>query len=227
LTIFQNALYVRHGGGIVDKWDGTSWTKNVFSLLPRRGSYALAADEKRLYVVAWGGWSEWNGQQWAHHFGVPQLKGLPLMGLLPDGDRLWIATQSRGVGLWNRASGELRWFDERHGLSDDWITSMAQVEGQIYVGTFVGGLARFDGEKWHAWEELRNENVTALEPDGSGGLWVAARNGLWRLEKDEQLRKPLFSWLDEEVQALYATSQGLWVGTRTSLNLLRVHATTD
>lgn len=226
LTVFQNALYLRHGGGRVDKWDGASWTKNVLAGLPRRGVYALAADEHRLYAAVWGGWSEWDGQKWTHHFDVAPLKGLPLMGLLPAGDRLWIATQSRGVGLWNRG-GEFHWFDERHGLRDDWITALAQLDGHIHAGTFVAGLARFDGEKWRVWKELQDENVTALEPDGNGGLWVATRRGLWRLAENRQLTKTTVSWLDQEVQTLYAVPQGLWVGTRVSLNFLCVAAKTS
>jgi hypothetical protein len=138
--------------------------------LPRRGSYALAADEKRLYVVAWGGWSEWNGQQWAHHFGVPQLKGLPLMGLLPDGDRCGLPHKAGVCGLWNRASGELRWFDERHGLSDDWITSLAQVRGNLR-----GHIRRGD---WLA-STVRNGMPGGAAQRERDGRLSRCKRGLW------------------------------------------------
>lgn len=221
LVSFRDGLYVRHGGQMVDQFDGKFWTKNVFAKLPRKGIYALAADDKRLYAAAWGGWSEWDGQNWTHHFEIPELKGIPLMNLLPDGDNLWIGTQSRGAGLWNRKTDEFQWFDERHGLPDDWITALAKVNNTVYAGTFVGGLARFDGAKWWTFSELQGENVTALEADGQGGLWVATRRGLWRLDAAGKLEKPENLWLDEEIQALWAAPEGLWIGARTSIDFLR------
>ncbi|PQV65066.1 hypothetical protein B1R32_10273 [Abditibacterium utsteinense] len=219
MLVFQHQLYVRHGGGLVDSFDGQIWTKNALKTIPRKGIYALAGDNKTLFAAGWGGWSEWDGATWTPHFEIAELKGVPILGLLLDGDYLWIATQSRGLGCFNRQTKSFRWFDERDNLPDDWITTLAQSGGKIYAGTFVGGLARLDGEKWHVFEELKGQNVTALA-ESNGKLWAATRNGIWEIEGDKATKVEK-SWLDGEVQALLSTKNGMWIGARTSLNWLK------
>lgn len=227
---FDGALYLRHGGGRVDRRDGSGvWTRGVFSALPRKQVSALAADDKRLYAAQWGGWSEWDGRQWTHRLSLPELQGLPITALLPDGPTLWVGTQGRGLAEIERATGRgrrsprfVRWHDERHGLPDDWITVLARVNDTLYAGTFVGGLARWDGTKWTS--ALAGQNVTALEPDGAGGIFVATRAGVWH-EQPDGTRKPIAPpFLDTEAQALLRTPDGggLWVGTRTGLFYVRV-----
>ncbi|RYG71810.1 hypothetical protein EON80_04780 [bacterium] len=219
LLEWNKQLFVRHGGGIVDSFDGSNWTKNALKTIPRKGVYALAGDDNTLYAAGWGGWSEWDGRNWTPHFEVPELKGVPLMGLLADGDALWIATQSRGLGRYIHGTKEFRWFDERDGLPDDWVTTLIKFDGKIYAGTFVGGLARLDDDKWFTFDELTGQNVTALAID-NGRLMAATRTGLWTVEGNSAV-KVKETWLDNEVQALAAGENGLWVGARTSLNFLR------
>ncbi len=219
MLTWQDQLFVRFGGGLVDKFDSRNWTKNAFANIPRKGVYALAGDQKTLFAAGWGGWSEWDGQKWTPHFDVPPLQGVPLMGLLRQGENLWIATQSRGLGRYNRQTRDFRWFDERDGLPDDWVTSLGTFGGKIYAGTFVGGLARLDGEKWTVFEALQGQNVTAIV-ESKGQLFVSARTGIWEI-KGDSATKVERSWLDSEVQALHAGKSGLWVGTRTSLNWLK------
>jgi hypothetical protein len=216
---WDNQLFVRHGSGVVDSFDGRNWTRDALKTIPRKGVYALAGDGDLLYAAGWGGWSEWNGRNWTPHFDVPELSGVPLMGLLADGEILWIATQSRGLGRYNRTSKEFRWFDERDGLPDDWVTALTKFDGHIYAGTFVGGLARLDGEKWVTYDELKGENVTSFAVEGNT-LVTATRSGVWRIEGDKAT-KVKKSWLDSEVQALAPGVNGLWIGARTSLNFLK------
>ncbi len=219
MLVFRDQLFVRHGGGLVDSFDGRNWEKNALASIPRKGIYALAGDEKTLFAAGWGGWSEWDGARWTPHFGIAQLKGVPLMGLFLDGDYLWIATQSRGLGRYNRADKTFRWFDERDNLPDDWVTATAKLGGHIYAGTFVGGLARLDGDGWHVFEAMRGQNVTAIAESG-GQIFAATRSGLWQIRGDAAARVEK-SWLDPEIQTLHAGKTGLWVGARTSLSWLK------
>ena len=180
---------------------------------------AIAADGKRLTVAQWGGWSEWDGKVWKHYLNLPALQNLPIATLHPTGSTLWIGTQSRGVGEYSYATNKLHWHDERHGLPDDWITCLARVNGVLYAGTFVGGLAWWDGERWATAPQLKGENVTALEPDGAGGLFIATRNGVWHRSAQGVLRRlnDDAKFLDSEAQALCGVPEGLWIGTRTGL----------
>lgn len=222
MIAWHGALYVRHGGGSVDRNDGKTWTRDVFASLPRSKVFAIAADDKAIYAAQWGGWSEWNGVAWRHFLDVAGLKGLPIMGLCPDGDTLWIATQSRGIAQYSHRDGTLRWHDERMGLPDDWITGLQKIGDSLYAGTFVGGLARFDGKTWTTAPELKGENVTALEPDNRGGLYIATRNGIWHRSQAGQMTRLVdrTPFLDSEAQTLCLVPGGLWIGTRTGLYFL-------
>lgn len=214
---WQNKLYVRHGNGTVDAFDGASWEKNALKSVPRHGVYALASDDKRLLAAGWGGWSEWDGQNWAPHYNLPALKGVPIMNLAVQGDGVWLGTQSRGVAKWTRATGELKFFDERDGLNDDWITALLVDGERVWAGTFVGGLYVFENGKWRAFDATKGENVTAIVSDNSGGVWATTRRGLVHA-RGETAEKTSENWLDEEQQALCASANGLWIGARTSLN---------
>ena len=219
---FHGRLYVRQGGGKVDCFDGNAWTRNVFPKLPRKEVSALASDGKRLYLAQWGGWSEWDGRRWTHFLKLPELQGVPITALLPDGDVMWVGTQRRGLAEVNRRSLQVRWHDERVGMPDDWITCLKRVADQLHAGTFVGGLATWDGHRWRTLPDLAGQNVTALEPDGVGGLFVATRFGLWHRDAEARLRRlnEDVAFLDTETQALLRVPTGLWIGTRTGLFFL-------
>lgn len=223
MVVFEDKLYVRQGGGQVDCFDGTRWTANVFPRLPRRQASALATDGERLYVAQWGGWSEWDGTQWTHHLTVPELQGLPITALCPDGDTLWVGTQGQGLAQISRAGLTVRWHDERGGLPDDWVTCLTRSDGRVLAGTFVGGLARWDGTRWTTFPALAGQNVTALEADDTAGAFVATRRGVWRLPPGESPLQSLagsFPALDPEAQSLCAVPGGLWIGARTGIFFL-------
>ncbi len=219
MAVFQDALYLRHSNGKVDRYDGTQWQLDVFADLPRRWVSSIAADERRIYAAVWGGWSEWDGARWTHHLDLPDLQGEPTTALLPEGERLWIATQRRGLAEFDLRTGQLAWHDERHGLPDDWVTALMHSHGRLFAGTFSGGLAVQAAQaRWETVSDLRNYSITALCADSTGTLWAGTRNGPWRLQ-------PGGSWqrindVDQEVQALCADKRGLWVGCRTALYFL-------
>ncbi len=85
-----------------------NWTRDAFPSLPRKKAFALAADENKLLIAQWGGWSEWNGKVWTHFLKIPELQGLPIMAILPLDDKVWIGTQSRGVGEYSQKTTNLQ-----------------------------------------------------------------------------------------------------------------------
>ncbi len=221
MSQFQGKLYVRHGNGVVDAFDGASWERNALKTLPRRGVYALASDDKQLLAAGWGGWSEWDGKTWTPHYDLAALKGVPIMNLALQGPDVWIGTQSRGLAKWTRATDELRFYDERDGLKDDWITALYVDGARVWAGTFAGGLQVFENGKWRAFEETAGQNVTAIAPDKSGGVWASTRRGLFHA-RGQSVERFSENWLDGEQQALCAGENGLWIGARTSLDFLGI-----
>ena len=202
-----------------------SWSRNVFDKLPRKQIISLAADDKNLYLGQWGGWSAWNGAQFSHYLKLPALQIVPLVQIVPDpktGD-LWLATENRGLFEWDARTQKLRHFDERDGLPDDWITTVARSGNRVYAGTFQGGVAwKDDGEnRWHSSDWKANISAIASE---ANEIWVATRTGLYCADGTGDL-KPCEMRLapaDREIQALLPAVNGLWIGTRGNLLFRRV-----
>jgi ligand-binding sensor domain-containing protein len=129
------------------------------------------------------------------------------------GGHVWVGTQGRGILRYGREGAQ--WFDERHGLGDDWITCLEVWNGRLYAGTFVGGLYFESGGKWASVEGLDGQNVTALAEFG-GKLYCGTRSGLY-VVGDSGARRHGHPGLDGEVQAILPGRGGLWIGLRTEL----------
>jgi ligand-binding sensor domain-containing protein len=231
MVVFQNALYVRQGDGKVDRFDGSVWIRNVWAgQLPRKQISALATDGHLLYAAQWGGWSVWDGFRWKHHLQVDELQGLPITTLLPEGETLWIGTQGRGLAEADRTTGVIRrWHDERHGMPDDWITTLARCGDRLYAGTFVGGLVCLSrgAPTWNPVSGTAGENITDLLALPDNALYAATRHGVrYFIASNASIAScaapPLVAGGTIEAQTLCSgPSGGLWVGTRTGLYFVK------
>lgn len=217
---FKGCLYVRHGNGQIDKFDGAKWTRNVFPELPRKQASAIAADANRLYVAQWGGWSEFDGTAWTHFLKNNSLQGFAITALYPDGGKLWVGTQGRGLAEVDRKTDSVNWHDEHLGLIDDWVKHVQKSGDFIYCGTFIGGLAGFDGSKWNQSPAIGNCEITAMISDGKGGLFVATRENIWHMQADGKLT--IIESPAKESQSLCLVNNLLWIGTRTGIYVVQV-----
>ena len=103
-------------------------------------------------------------------------------------------------------------------------------DGTLWVGTFGGGLNRFDPETEtfsHFTHETGNptslsqDTVTVILEDSQGILWVGTHGGLNRFDPDTEtftrfLHDPddSTSLSNNQVRAIYEDSEGIiWVGT--------------
>jgi ligand-binding sensor domain-containing protein len=90
-------------------------------------------------------------------------------------------------------------------------------DGKVWAGTRGGGLARFDGNSWKNYtvaEGLPSNQVSTLNFDRNGRLWVGTRNGLavFKAEKFEVLTMA-HGLLAENVLSVATTKEGaVWVG---------------
>ncbi len=78
------------------------------------------------------------------------------------------------------APGEARWYTQADGLEDHRARAIRQTsDGQIWVGTVSGGLAKFDGQRFRMFNTSQGISrlITALGEDRAGNLWVGARIG--------------------------------------------------
>lgn len=213
LLIHGEQLLVRHGDGQVDRLTNGRWERAVFKpLLPRPEASAFTSDGRTLVVLQWGGFSRLCNGTWTHHFDLPALRATPLTCALLDGERLWLGTQ--GKGLFELSGNTITRHDERHGLPDDWLTALQKTpDGTLWAGTFVGGLARLrpGGSRWERLPQTDGQQVTALEPRGTG-LLVATRERVFATTA----ASPPVPALREAQALCQGATLGLWIGARTA-----------
>jgi ligand-binding sensor domain-containing protein len=211
---FGPSLLVSQGASGLDGLISASWQSRIFPDLPKRGAFCFAKDERTLYIAQGGGWSEFDGSKWAPHLNLKELEGLVPTCLQPDGDNLWIGTQGKGLALFNRKTETLTWFDERAGFEDDWVTCLSRSGNRIYAGTFVGGCMVWDGASWFELRGLGKQHVTAMQPDGEGGLYLATLDKLWQWDGTQLIDiSAKHPQVTGGIYSLANSPKGLWVGT--------------
>ncbi len=209
-VVIGDQLYMRFGDGELISISPDGEVTRLHRMLPRKQALAIATDGTTLVVAQPGGYSEFDGITWTHHFRIPALIGRSPSALAANQESIWFAAQGAGVIEINRSTGKTRIHDERAGMPDDWITTL-NLGTPTVAGTFIGGLAIWNG---HWKTELAGHSGTALLRDGSGVL-VGTRSGLFRLQNG------LVSKIsDVEVQALATHDGKVYVGTRWGIILL-------
>jgi len=113
--------------------------------------------------------------------------GLPndhIFAVKVDGPRVWIGTED-GLAMLDKRTGEIHSWNEEDGLP--WkVVSAIDVDpktGDVWIGMFGGGLARFSGGRFDHWDQLNSGLVNdvvygvAVEHDN---IWAATTAGASR-----------------------------------------------
>lgn len=109
----------------------------------------------------------------------------------------------------------------------NYIVSLAvEASGVVWAGTWGGGLARFDGERFRNYtvaDGLPGNHVFMLNIDPDGRLWVGTNNGLARFEQGKFKVKTTADGLFSNTVFSMATGEdgSLWVGSYGGLAHLR------
>jgi ligand-binding sensor domain-containing protein len=91
-------------------------------------------------------------------------------------------------------------------------------DGQVWAGTWGGGLSRFDGKRWKTYttvEGLPGNHVFMLHKDSSGQIWIGTNKGLalWQDGKFKVMTRAN-GLLADNVFAMETTPDGgKWVGS--------------
>ena len=114
-----------------------------------------------------------------------------------EAGRFWIGTLSRGLGLYDRASGQVQFFQGEPGrpgaLASSEVRALAAADGAVWAGT-AGGLCRLDRPAAGAFtcfpagegpDALADDAVRALHARDDGTLYVGTRGGLHALDTDD------------------------------------------
>lgn len=145
--------------------------------------------------------------------------------------RLWIGMESSGLALMDRSTGKfIHYTKGTHSLSDNYIRSIIEDNGKLWVSTFNGGVDIFDPATGTSRQlrakpgelgKLAYNRVRALLKDQNGNIWVGTDRGLdlWnRRSRSFTLYKhdptDPHSISDDTVLDLFQDRGGvIWVGT--------------
>lgn len=113
--------------------------------------------------------------------------GLPndhIFAVEVDGDLVWIGTED-GLACYNKKTGKMRSWREKDGLPWRVISSLAAnpKTGELWIGFFGGGLARFSGGRFDHFHQLNsglvNDVVYGLTIENDN-VWAATTAGASR-----------------------------------------------
>jgi ligand-binding sensor domain-containing protein len=177
--------------------------------------YGIAVDGlNRVWFGTEGGVSMFDGaawKSWNHEdgLGAPNTQNLPI---------------STNTGLGTRSRHDLNTLsDGQETYNPNYVFCvMVDQKGDIWAGTWGGGVSRFDGQKWH---NLNNENglagnvVFSMAQDAKGVYWFGTDKGLssydgnnWHTYTHQD------GLLSNSVYAVHAVSNGeIWAGTKSGV----------
>ena len=107
----------------------------------------------------------------------------PVISLADDENNIWVGT-SGGLYKFNKSSKELIFYNRANsGLYGYYVSSLAiGKDGEIWIGTWNCGLAKYDGTNWTRYttldSDLPSNDVNAIAIDDSGNVWIGTMRGL-------------------------------------------------
>jgi ligand-binding sensor domain-containing protein len=158
---------------------------------------------------------------WMSHVSQRCVRAL---AVAPRSSRLLAATWG-GVLAWRRKEDSFyRRYSSEHGLAGNAVSGLAlDAEGRVWAGHDEGGLSCLAGDGWHALDELAEEPIRCVCPDGGSGVYVATSRAVYRVPWVVPNAAPLAEGHDGAVEAdaLLADGDDVLLGNAWGLFRLR------
>lgn len=199
------------------KWDLYT-VENTRGGLPNDWVYGLAEGKNgEIWLATEGGLARFHKDKWdnwnhAKGQGAPYEKVKNAIAYSSDPSQVSThhARQKEEMGLQNISVA----------YNPNYIVAMkVDARGIVWVGTWGGGLGRFDGKKWTNYttvEGLHGNHVFMIHIDRRGELWVGTNNGLGRM-KGNRFEKPLTTadglYANTVFSMANADDGSLWIGS--------------
>lgn len=215
---WRGLTVIRRADGRLASIDAAGTESPLGVVLPRVNATSIFILGETLFVSQPGGWSEFTpGSDPVHRFDVEPLKGCPTTSIWADQKQIAIGTQNNGLILISRDSGAFTHLHEAHGMTDDWVTAIApDGQGGLLIGTFVGGLLRWDGEKITKIG-LAGGCVNRLLVDGKS-IWVGSLSGVYLYHEGKPTKPSWNRLIEPDVYDLAKIKGQLWVAAGGALH---------
>ena len=208
--------------------------------LPSSAMTGLALDrDGYLWISTRDGLARYDGVGYSVYRHAPgdssALPGNFVQTVFVDRDnRVWAGVEGRGLSVLDAGRKGFRHLNSKNRplIRNDDVWAITQTgDGQLWFGTFGGGLYRMDragrltrflpaaGDP----RSLPSENVMALAVDRRGALWVGTDHGVARWTGLDFERLPAGALSGMEIYSLSPEADGsLWIGTNQGLDHRRV-----
>ena len=215
-------LWIATQGGLV-RFDGIEFVQRRSPLLksPRTSrvvelidenpeTMLIACDQSGLVRLTQEGFS-------IHPLSEKLGNSLRIIALFQEApDVFWVISDNRQVWRWDH--GKVMHFPRPEGsLQIQTPGSLAMNRsGTVYLAR-GNGLERFDGTTLQPVPEIPAQAVT-IAPTGTGGLWVASGNALWRWDSNAPAQvAATIPWTGAPPMALLEDVEGaVWIATRSN-----------
>jgi len=122
--------------------------------------------------------------KWKHFTTADGLPNDHIFAVKADGPRVWVGTEN-GLAMIDKRTGQIKSWTEKDGLPWRVITAIDvdKKTGDVWLGLFGGGLARFSGGRFDHWHQLNSGLVNdvvygvAVQDDY---VWAATTAGASR-----------------------------------------------
>mgnify|MGYP000088199132 CR=1 FL=1 len=180
--------------------------------------YGLDVDsQQRVWIGTEGGVNMFDGktwETWTHKdgLGADNEQNLPL-------------STNTGLGTRSRHDLSILSMDQQTYNPDYVFTLTVAEDGDVWAGTWGGGVARFDGKIWTNYttkDGLAGNIVYSVAQDEKGGMWVGTNAGLSYFDgKDWHMFTKSDGLLDNNIYSVAPSANGkVWVGSRSGVTLL-------
>jgi ligand-binding sensor domain-containing protein len=203
-------------------WDGQRWRQTVASTTTNADTVGCTtARDGGVWLLV-----ETELRKYRHGVEVSRVRLPEVPGGLwsMSEDRrgnVWISTYRQGVCQVS-ADGRMRRWTTTNGLfSSSTRFVFEDHEGNLWVGTGGGGLARFKPRRFQSFgveSGLAEAAVNSLWPSRDGGLWLSTQGkGLFRLHDGGVTKVPLPVGVNYAQSVLTDRKGRLWLGTSRDL----------
>ncbi len=177
--------------------------------------YGIDVDaQDRVWLGTEGGVSMYDGETW-HAWTNKEGMGAANEADLPTNINTGLGTRSRhDLGILTEG---------RETYNPNYVFCLMVADsGDVWVGTWGGGVSRYDGKKWHNYtvqDGLASNVVFSMDQDADGNYWFGTNQGLSYYDGENwQTYQSKDGLMGNSIYAVQATPSGeIWVGSRTGV----------